>query len=147
MSLCSQLIKLPRKVRARRFDPQQSQLIMSQKCRADFENYFTALMKSSNADQPKSAMNPSDANFYAEQMKNDTDETLWQNEFKGTNYSKSSRQHSPWVNFGLPMRSRSFMVGTSSLDIGSITGTAGPVLVQRAPENPTCFKSHYRVQI
>ena len=78
MSLCSQLIKLPRIARAnRKFDPLQSKQLMSQKCRADFQQYFSDLMKVRNTDHQNQGVRSEEA-----QEKNE-DETLWQNEFKG----------------------------------------------------------------
>lgn len=76
MSLCSQLIKLPRKVRARKFDELQNRQLVSQKCRVDFQNYFSDLMKMNNTD--KETKPSSDENLEKTEV-----EILWQSELKG----------------------------------------------------------------
>lgn len=89
MSLCSQLIKLPRQVRAKRFDSQQSKVLMSQQCRADFEKCFTALMKASNTDQPKNATETMQecCSISEHDLVKSEEDTMWQSEFKGTSLS------------------------------------------------------------
>jgi hypothetical protein len=73
MSLCSRLIKLPRKTK-RTDSLQQSKHIISCQNRAEFQNYFTDFMKSSG--------NTEKMNNHEIQEKSE-EELLWQSELKG----------------------------------------------------------------
>ena len=78
MSLCSRLIKLPRKVRMKRLDSLiQSKHIIATQNRTEFQNYFTDLMKSGNIDNTTSQ----ETSEWSEE------DLLWQSELKGTSSS------------------------------------------------------------
>ncbi len=79
MSLCSRLIKLPRKVRMKRLDSLlQSKHIVATQSRAEFQNYFTDLMKTGNNDKTTSQQ-------ISERSEEDL---LWQSELKGTLFAQ-----------------------------------------------------------
>ena len=73
MSLCSRLIKLPRKVK-RTDSLQQSKQIISCQNRTEFQNYFTDLMKSSGNIEKI---------YNHENQEKSEEELLWQSELKG----------------------------------------------------------------
>ena len=74
MSVCSRLVKLPRKIKAKRFESLQSKHSISLQTRAEFQNYFSNLMKSGNSIENGNQQLPE---------KND-DDLLWQSELKGS---------------------------------------------------------------
>ena len=75
MSVCSRLIKLPRKVRMKRLDSVlESKQIISTQNRTEFQNYFACLMKTGNIDKTT----------VLEHHEKSEEELLWQSEFKGT---------------------------------------------------------------
>lgn len=69
MSLCSRLIKLPRKLRTRNIEALQNPLVISCQSRPDFQNFFTDLMKLGNFEKGP------------EQQREE--ELIWQSELKG----------------------------------------------------------------
>lgn len=73
MSLCSRLIKLPRKVK-KTDSLQQSKQIISCQSRTEFQNYFTNLMKSSSTTEKSTVQ---------ETQEKSEEELLWQSELKG----------------------------------------------------------------
>lgn len=73
MSLCSRLIKLPRKVK-KADSLQQSKQIISCQSRTEFQNYFTNLMKSSSTTEKTTVQ---------EAQEKSEEELLWQSELKG----------------------------------------------------------------
>ena len=73
MSVCSRLVKLPRKVRAKRFESLQIKQSISLQTRAEFQNYFSNLMKTGNNVETGNQQQPE---------KSDED-LLWQSELKG----------------------------------------------------------------
>lgn len=72
MSLCSRLIKLPRKVK-KTDSLQQSKQIISCQSRTEFQNYFTNLMKSSSTTEKSTVQ---------ETQEKSEEELLWQSELK-----------------------------------------------------------------
>lgn len=79
MSLCSRLIKLPRKVRMKRLDSLlQSKHIVATQNRAEFQNYFTDLMKTGNNDKTTSQQT----------SERSEEDLLWQSELKGTLFAQ-----------------------------------------------------------
>lgn len=89
---------------------------MSKKCRADFQQYFSDLMKVRNTDHQNQGVRSEEA-----QEKNG-DETLWQNEFKG-NLAKRNIIAFFYLNL-IYYFIRSSMARASSLDIGTISSRA-----------------------
>lgn len=75
MSLCSRLIKLPRKVRVKRLDSLQYNQMISCQNRLEFQNYFTDLMNTSGTTEKSNSL---------ENYEKSEEELLWQSELKGT---------------------------------------------------------------
>lgn len=73
MSVCSRLVKLPRKVRAKRFESLQIKQSISLQTRAEFQNYFSNLMKTNN--------NVESGNQWLTEKSGE--DLLWQSELKG----------------------------------------------------------------
>ncbi len=115
MSLCSRLIKLPRKVKRTNSLLQSKQIISCQN-RTEFQNYFTDLMKSSG--------NIEKTNNHETQERSE-EELLWQSELKGKFFCFFSFIIVETIllpaNDSIILNDaglyRSFVVGTTSLDI------------------------------
>lgn len=73
MSLCSKLIKLPRKLRTRNIEALQNPLVISCQSRAEFQTFFTDLMKTGNPEKGPEQ----------QQHEKREEELIWQNELKG----------------------------------------------------------------